>query len=81
MSDAEQTLARKIDAARELLDAAAMAPDAITAAQALRMLAETAESALRQAVPLSRESGASWADLGAVLGCTRQAAQQRYGAI
>lgn len=37
------------------------------------------EEALRVRVKLAREQGASWAEVAAALGVTRQAAQQKYG--
>ncbi len=45
----------------------------------LRLLAGTVESATRTAVAQARETGASWADVGELLGVSKQAAQQRYG--
>jgi hypothetical protein len=50
-------------------------PDVVAA------IAETQRSlnvTLRQAVGFWREAGASWQDIGAALGMSRQAAQQRY---
>jgi hypothetical protein len=44
-------------------------------------LVEVAQGALNGAVLAAREShGYSWADVGRVLGVSRQAAQQRFGA-
>lgn len=48
--------------------------------QALRMIAETAESAQAQAVALARAEGASWDAVGRALGVTRQSAHERFGA-
>jgi hypothetical protein len=56
--------------------------DVITAADNLkraRRRVEAADQALREAVTQARRDGASWADVGAVLGITRQSAQQRFG--
>jgi hypothetical protein len=39
-----------------------------------------AAAALNRAVRDGRRAGLSWADVGALLGTTRQAAQQRFGA-
>jgi hypothetical protein len=62
------TMARRLDEGDPL-----GAVEALPAAQAgLDVLA-------RQAVQQARDAGASWADIGRVLGVTKQAAQQRYG--
>lgn len=51
----------------------------------LRQIAEafqqtvTAETALTQAVTAARTAGHSWAQVAAVLGVSKQSAQQRYG--
>lgn len=42
-------------------------------------LADTIDTSIRDAVTGLREHGYSWADIGARLGVTRQAAQQRWG--
>jgi uncharacterized NAD(P)/FAD-binding protein YdhS len=39
-----------------------------------------AAAALNRAVREARRAGLSWADVGDLLGTTRQAAQQRFGA-
>lgn len=54
-------------------------PSALDRVRALRMIAETAERALRQAVPLARQEGASWETIGLALGTTRQSAHERFG--
>lgn len=38
-----------------------------------------AEGALAEAVAEARDDGATWAEVGRVLGVSRQAAQQRFG--
>jgi hypothetical protein len=46
----------------------------------ITILAADVDDAIRQAVTrLRRDYGYSWADIGARLGVTRQAAQQRWG--
>lgn len=47
--------------------------------QSLRMIAETAQSALRQAVVVARDDGASWETIGKALGITRQGAYDQFG--
>jgi hypothetical protein len=50
--------------------------DALAAAVALR---QAADSLIFDLVDKAREEGASWADIGAALGVTTQAAHQRFG--
>lgn len=54
-------------------------PEALDYVQALRMIAQTAESALPFAVQAARRGGASWDQIGRFAGTTRQAAHERYG--
>jgi hypothetical protein len=49
--------------------------------QLLRMVRETAESALPYAVESARADGASWEQVARMLGVSKQAAQQRYGEV
>ena len=51
----------------------------IEAITTLAALADHLEDATRQAITGLREFGYSWAEIGARLGITRQAAQQRWG--
>jgi hypothetical protein len=44
-------------------------------------LSDDIDSAIRQAVDGLRAAGYSWAEIGARLGITRQAAQQRWGRL
>lgn len=54
---------------------------------ALTLLADTVaarqllDDELREKVQLVRSCGASWAEIGGVLGISKQAAQQRYGKV
>lgn len=48
--------------------------------QGLRMIRETADSALVNAVALARSEGESWESIGRALGMTRQAAHEKYAA-
>ncbi|MFT4187570.1 MAG: hypothetical protein QM621_03220 [Aeromicrobium sp.] len=47
---------------------------------AARKAIDAAEAELRAAVASAREAGDSWTVIGAALGTSRQAAQQRFGA-
>lgn len=49
--------------------------------QALRMLRDTADSALVDVVRDARAQGMSWDEIGRWTGVTKQAAQQRYGPV
>lgn len=51
----------------------------LDAVQGLRMIAQTAESAQRQAVDQARREGASWDQIGRALGTSRQSAWERFG--
>ena len=51
----------------------------IDALTAMASLADDLDAAIRQAIIRLRARGYSWADIGARLGITRQAAQQRWG--
>lgn len=46
---------------------------------ALRKIARLVTSMTTDVVIHARENGASWAEIGAALGVTKQAAQQSYG--
>jgi len=53
--------------------------------EALRWLTESAEASRKAADDLlvtvshARRAGASWSEIGAILGTTKQAAHERYG--
>ena len=51
----------------------------IDALPGITILAADIDTAIRQAITGLRETGYSWAEIGARLGVTRQAAQQRWG--
>ena len=74
-------LSRVINAARVALDDvpedAALAP--LAAVAVLRSLARVVEDGMREAVQRARQAGHTWAELGDLLGTTRQAAFQRFG--
>lgn len=74
-------LRAKVDTLSDLLRSIEDAhyPTSLDRVQALRMIAETAHSALRQAVPVARADGGTWTELARVLGVSPQAVQQRYG--
>lgn len=83
-----RTITDKQQAAQEIADALAGRDPASTDwrdAAPLREIAEAfresvaAESALAQAVAAARTAGCSWAQVGAVLGISKQSAQGRYG--
>jgi Protein of unknown function (DUF3887) len=74
-------LSRVIGAARVALDD--VPPDyALTplgAVAVVRSLARVVEDGMREAVQAARQAGHTWAELGDLLGTTRQAAFQRFG--
>jgi hypothetical protein len=73
-------LTRVIDAARVALDGvpdAALTP--LEAVAVVRSLARVVEEGMREAVQAARQAGHTWAELGDLLGTTRQAAFQRFG--
>ena len=76
-----ETLDQKIDALTDLMRSIEEDhyPTAADRVQALLMIAQTAESALPQAVNALRDEKATWDMVGRFLGTTRQAAQQLYG--
>jgi hypothetical protein len=74
------------DVAKAVLAAAEIGDDhAFTVADHLALIAasagaeEAARTLLRRSVAAARAGGASWASIGAELGMSRQAAQQRFG--
>lgn len=74
------TLDAKIDALAELLHSIdATYRGGLDTVQALRMIAQTAENAQRQAVDQARREGASWDAIGRALGTSRQSAWERFG--
>lgn len=72
-----------LGAARRVAEIGGIAGESLLPARDLAAQLENAsdaiESARRILVMRLRESGRSWAEVGAVLRTTRQAAQQRYG--
>jgi hypothetical protein len=74
-------LTRVLSAARVAVDGvyegAALAP--LEAVTVVRSLARVVEDGLREAVHQARQAGHTWAEIGDLLGTTRQAAFQRFG--
>jgi len=74
-------LPRVIAAARVALDgvpaAAALTP--LQTVDVIRSLARVVEDGMREAVQQARQAGHTWAEIGELLGTTRQAAFQRFG--
>ena len=74
-------LTRVISAARMAVDDvpadAALAP--LEAVAVIRSLSRVVEEGMREAVQLARQAGHTWAEIGELLGTTRQAAFQRFG--
>jgi len=74
-------LTRVVSAARVAMgdtpaDAALSPLDAVVV---IRSLARVVEDGLREAVQAARQAGHTWAEIGDLLGTTRQAAFQRFG--
>ncbi len=74
-------LPRVISAARAAMDDVptdeALAP--LDTVAVIRSLARLVEDGMREAVQLARQAGHTWAEIGELLGTTRQAAFQRFG--
>jgi len=74
-------LSRVIGAARVALDDvpsdSTLTP--LGAVAVIRSLARVVEDGMREAVQAARQAGHTWAELGDLLGTTRQAAFQRFG--
>ena len=80
-ADHLQVLTRVISAARVALDdvpADAVLPP-LEAVAVVRSLARVVEDGMREAVQQARQAGHTWAEIGELLGTTRQAAFQRFG--
>ena len=69
--DAMRELARRLGDGAEVT-----VGDALAASASLR---SAADSLIFELVGYARDAGASWADIGAALGVTTQAAHQRFG--
>ena len=80
-ADRPLVLTRVLSAARVALDGvsadSALAP--LGAVVVVRSLARVVEDGLREAVQQARQAGHTWAEIGELLGTTRQAAFQRFG--
>jgi hypothetical protein len=80
-ADHPPVLPRVLSAARAALDGvpddAALTP--LEAVAVVRSLARVAEDGMREAVRRARQAGHTWAEIGELLGTTRQAAFQRFG--
>jgi hypothetical protein len=74
-------LTRVISAARVALDDVPAGPtlEPLDAVAVIRSLARVVEEGLREAVQQARQAGHTWAEIGDLLGTTRQAAFQRFG--
>ena len=78
MTVASKSLAKRILAALGALDAADGPISRLDAARRLREAAEELEAAQ---VDAARKAGATWNQIGACYGLTKQGAQQRFRAI
>jgi hypothetical protein len=63
---------------RRSLEAVAAAPNALEAVRASRRLREEAEALELEAVIEARRQRATWSEIGAVYGTSKQGAQQRF---
>ena len=77
MSVASKSLAKRILAALGALDAADGPVSRLDAARRLREAADELEAAQVEA---ARKAGATWIEIGACYGLTKQGAQQRFRA-
>jgi hypothetical protein len=65
---------------RRSLDSVAEAPNVLEAVRAARRLREEAEALELEAVIEARRHRATWSEIGAVYGTSKQGAQQRFRA-
>jgi hypothetical protein len=72
---APRTPRKRIAAALDALDAA---PDPLARLDAARRLREAAEELEGAELRAARKAGATWNDIGACYGLTKQGAQQRF---
>jgi hypothetical protein len=79
--DGPAVLTRVISAARVAVDdvPAGQPLEPLAAVAVIRSLARVVEEGLRLAVQQARQAGHTWAEVGDLLGTTRQAAFQRFG--
>lgn len=63
---------------RRAIDAVSTAPNAIEALAAARQLTEASEALERELVIAAREQRATWTEIGAIYGTSKQGAQQRF---
>jgi len=75
---ASKSLVKRILAALSALDAAERPISRLAAARRLREAAEELEAAQVEA---ARKAGATWNEIGACYGLTKQGAQQRFRAV
>lgn len=69
----------KIDALTDLMTAlTAEIVSPLDRVQILRMIADTAKSAQREAVPAAHRTGSTWDQIGKALGTSRQSAHALY---
>jgi Protein of unknown function (DUF3887) len=80
-ADGPPVLTRVISAARSAVDGVPPGPalEPLDAVAVIRSLARVVEEGLREAVQQARQAGHTWAEIGDLLGTTRQAAFQRFG--
>jgi hypothetical protein len=74
-----QLLTRVLNAAHVAVDGVPADLTTLTTVTVVRSLAQVVEEGLREAVQNAREAGHTWAEIGELLGTTRQAAFQRFG--
>lgn len=73
-----RNVVKRIDAALGALDAA---DEPISRVEAARRLREAAEELEAAQVAAARKAGATWSEIGACYGLTKQGAQQRFRAL
>lgn len=81
--NATNTTARIIDVAAATTQTELFGPDDASATAAIGAslaVVAAAEQHLRETVQHQRRMGATWAELAVILGTSRQAVQQRFGA-